>query len=161
MLNRDFKEFAELLNARGVEYLVVGGYALAAHGHPRYTGDIDFWLRPTQDNVERLLGVLKEFGFSSLGLAAADFDADTVIQLGQPPRRIDLMTVIDGVEFDACYARREKVSLSGISLHIIGLEDFKTNKQATGRLKDLADLESLTPPAGESGGRRRTPDTPD
>jgi hypothetical protein len=72
MLNRDFKEFAELLNARGVEYLVVGGYSLAAHGHPRYTGDIDFWIRPTPDNVVRLLAVLGDFGFGSLGLEAGD-----------------------------------------------------------------------------------------
>ncbi len=146
MLNRDFKEFAELLNASGVEYLVVGGYALAAHGHPRYTGDIDFWLRPTADNLSRLLSALQDFGFGSLGLAASDFDIDTVIQLGQPPRRIDLLTAVDGVSFDACYVRREQVDLAGVRLHIIGLEDFKTNKRASGRLKYLADLESLEPP---------------
>jgi predicted nucleotidyltransferase len=143
MLNRDFKEFAELLNAKGVEYLVVGGYALAAHGHPRYTGDIDFWVRPAPDNVARLLGALKDFGFGSLGLGSADFGGDTVVQLGQPPRRIDLLTSIDGVAFEACFTRREQVELGGVRLNIIGLEDFKANKQATGRLKDLADLESL------------------
>lgn len=84
MLNPDFKEFAESLNARGVEYLVVGGYALAAHGHPRYTGDIDFWVRPSTDDLARLLDALKDFGFGSLGLSASDFDANTVVQLGQP-----------------------------------------------------------------------------
>lgn len=89
MLNRDFKEFAESLNARGVEYLVVGGYALAAHGHPRYTGDIDFWVGPSADNLARPLDALKDFGFASLGLGVSDFDANTVVQLGQPPRRID------------------------------------------------------------------------
>lgn len=89
MLNRDFKEFAELLNANGVDYLVVGGYALAAHGHPRYTGDIDFWVRPSADNIERLLAALRDFGFGSLGLRATDFGSDTVVQLGQAPRRID------------------------------------------------------------------------
>jgi predicted nucleotidyltransferase len=150
MLNRDFKEFAELLNAKGVEYLVVGGYALAAHGHPRYTGDIDFWIRPTPENIARLLRTLDDFGFGSLGLSASDFDADTVVQLGQPPRRIDLLTTIDGVAFDACFARRERVELAGVHLNIIGLEDFKTNKRATGRLKDLADLESLDPAADPS-----------
>ena len=143
MLNPDFKEFAELLNAKGVEYLVVGGYALAAHGHPRYTGDIDFWVRPTPNNIDRLLSALAAFGFGSLGLQAGDFRADTVVQLGQPPRRIDLLTTIDGVTFEDCYARREPVELAGLNLNIIGLEDFKTNKRATGRLKDLADLESL------------------
>jgi hypothetical protein len=152
MLNRDFKEFAELLGARSVDYLLVGGYALAAHGHPRYTGDIDFWVRPTADNIARLLRVLDDFGFASLGLRAEDFTADTVVQLGQPPRRIDLLTRIDGVAFDACFARRERVAVAGVALNIIGLEDFKTNKRATGRLKDLADLESLEPPSGDEPG---------
>jgi hypothetical protein len=143
MLNRGFKAFAELLNAEGVEYLVVGGYALAAHGHPRYTGDIDFWVRPSSDNVSRLLTVLQRFGFESLGLKAADFGPDSVIQLGQPPRRIDLLTAIDGVEFDACWGRREHVTVDGVALAVIGLDDFATSKRSSGRLKDLADLESL------------------
>lgn len=155
MLNRDFKEFAELLHARGVEYLVVGGYALAAHGHPRYTGDIDFWVRPTPENLARLLIVLNEFGFGSLGLRADDFDTDSVVQLGHPPRRIDLLTAVDGVSFDDCYARLESVEIAGVRLNIIGLEDFKTNKRASGRLKDLADLESLEPPAGPDAATRR------
>lgn len=146
MLDRDFKEFAELLNAHRVEYLVVGGYALAAHGHPRYTGDIDFWIRPDPDNISRLLNALTEFGFASLGLTVQDFTADTVIQLGHPPARIDLLTAIDGVSFDGCHARREQVMFAGVSLNIIGLEDFKQNKQASGRPKDLLDLASLTPP---------------
>ena len=147
MLNRDFKEFAESLNARGVEYLVVGGYALAAHGHPRYTGDIDFWVRPSADNLARLLDALMDFGFGSLGLGVSDFDTDTVVQLGQLPRRIDILTAIDGVAFVECFARREQVELDGVCLNIIGLADFKSNKRASGRLKDLADLESLEPPA--------------
>jgi len=146
MLNRDFKEFAELLNAHRVEYLVVGGYALAAHGHPRYTGDIDFWVRPAPDNLIRLLGALHAFGFGSLGLKLDDFSPGTVVQLGQPPRRIDLLTGIDGVAFDDCFVRRERVELAGVRLNIIGLEDFKISKRASGRLKDLADLEQLEPP---------------
>jgi predicted nucleotidyltransferase len=156
MLNRDFKEFVELLNARRVEYLLVGGYALAAHGHPRYTGDIDFWVRPTEDNLARLLDALNDFGFGSLGLGVSDFGGDTVVQLGQPPRRIDLLTAIDGVTFDECFARRERVEFGGVGLNIIGLEDFKANKRASGRHKDLADLEALDPPprsdtTGEAG----------
>jgi predicted nucleotidyltransferase len=147
MLNRDFKEFAELLDAKGVEYLLVGGYALAAHGHPRYTGDIDFWVRPSDANLLRLLDVLGDFGFGSLGLGVTDFAEDTVVQLGQPPRRIDLLTGIDGVSFDACFSRREQVVVDGVRLNIIGLEDFKANKRASGRPKDLADLQSLEPPA--------------
>ncbi|MDZ7592031.1 MAG: hypothetical protein U5L05_15420 [Rubrivivax sp.] len=149
MLNRDFKEFAELLNASGVEYLVVGGYALAAHGHPRYTGDIDFWLSPTPENIDRLLAALKAFGFGSLGLTRADFTDDSVIQLGVAPGRIDLLTRIDGVEFDACWGRRETMEVDGLPLNFIGLEDFKANKRAVGRFKDLADLEALEPPTAD------------
>ena len=147
MLNRDFKEFAELLNAKGVEYLVVGGYALAAHGHPRYTGDIDFWVLPTLENLQRLISVLADFGFASLGLSVSDFGPDTVVQLGHPPRRIDLLTAVDGVSFDDCFAHREHVELGGVHLPIIGLEDFKANKRASGRLKDLVDLETLDAPS--------------
>lgn len=150
MLNRDFKEFAGLLDARGVDYLVVGGYALAAHGHPRYTGDIDFWVRPEPGNIARLLAALQDFGFGSLGLGAHDFAADTVVQLGHAPRRIDLLTTLDGVSFEDCFTRREIVELDGVRLSIIGLEDFKANKRASGRLKDLADLESLEPGGGDA-----------
>ena len=95
-----------------------------------------------------MLAALQDFGFGSLGLTAADFDADSVIQLGQPPRRIDLLTAIDGVTFDDCWERREIVDLAGVRLPIIGLSDFKANKRASGRLKDLADLESLGAGAG-------------
>ena len=150
MLNRDFKEFAELLGARGVEHLVVGGYALAAHGHPRYTGDIDFWIRPTPDNIERLLLALGDFGFGSLGLTRDDFGSDSVIQLGHPPRRIDLLTTLDGVDFSECWSRREVVALGGVTLNIIGRGDFISNKQAVGRLKDLADIEAINSP--QAGG---------
>ena len=143
MLNSDFKEFAELLNAHGVEVLVVGGYALAAHGHPRYTGDIDFWVSPSPANITRLLTALQAFGFGSLGLKAEDFSDDTVVQLGQPPRRVDLLTRIDGVDFSSCWSRREILDIDGVRMAFIGLEDFKTNKRASGRLKDLADLEAL------------------
>lgn len=144
MLSRDFKEFIGLLNANAVEYLVVGGYALAAHGHPRYTGDIDIWVGSKAENIGRLLQALEVFGFGSLGLAAADFAApDAVVQLGYPPARIDLMTGIDGVEFDACYARAQKVQVDDVTLPIIHVDDFKTNKRAVGRLQDLADLQTL------------------
>jgi hypothetical protein len=146
MLNRDFKEFVELLNANAVEYLLVGGYALAAHGHPRYTGDIDFWVSPKPANITRVLAALDQFGFGSLGLGAGDFTPDCVIQLGHPPGRIDLLTGIDGVDFDSCWRRRETVRLDGLAIHVIALDDFKTNKRAKGRAKDLADLEALEPP---------------
>lgn len=147
MLNRDFKEFVGLLNSTGVEYLVVGGYALAAFGHPRYTGDIDLWVNPSHANAQRLVQALGEFGFGGLGLTPADFvRPDSVVQLGYPPARIDLLTSIDGVRFAPCYERRTQVTIDGVDLPIIHVDDFRTNKLAVGRARDLADLESLDAP---------------
>ncbi len=144
MLNQDFKEFAELLASNKVEYLIVGGYALAAFGHPRYTGDLDFWVGTDAANAQRILAALEAFGFGALGIEPVDLTAkNNVIQLGYPPRRIDLLTSIDGLEFAPSYARRMVVAVDGMQLHFIGLEDFKTNKRATGRHKDLADLAAL------------------
>jgi hypothetical protein len=152
MLNRDFKEFIELLSSTGVEYLIVGGYALAAHGHPRYTGDLDIWIRSSPLNVEKLLDVLARFGFGGLGLKAEDFlKPESIVQLGYPPSRIDLLTSIDGVDFETSYAHRVVMKVAGVDLPIIGIGEFRTNKRATGRAKDLADLESLDDPGeGES-----------
>ena len=114
------------------------------HGQPRYTGDLNLWLRVTPGNVERVLRALADFRFGSVGLSAADFmQPEAVIQLGYPPGRIDLLTHVDGVDFDACFAKRIEVSVVGVVLPVIGLEDFKSNKRASGRAKDLADLEAL------------------
>ncbi|MGH8034617.1 MAG: hypothetical protein ACREO9_05280, partial [Lysobacterales bacterium] len=107
MLTPDFKEFAALLNSNGVEYLVVGGYALAAYGHPRYTGDLDFWIGTDASNSDRVIATLAQFGFGSLGISREDLTApNQVIQMGYPPARIDLLTSIDGVDFVECYQRR-------------------------------------------------------
>ena len=150
MLNKDFKEFAELLNSIGVEYLIVGGYALAAHGYPRYTGDLDIWIRSTESNIDRLLDVLARFGFGELGLERKDFlEPGAVVQLGYPPARIDLLTAIDGVEFSKCHANRVIMKIGGVDLPIIGLDEFRANKRASGRAKDLADLESLDSPGND------------
>ena len=131
MLSKDFKEFAELLHSNRVEYLIVGGYALAAYGHPRYTGDLDFWIGCDAGNAARVLAALEQFGFGSLGVAQADLTTpERVIQLGFPPRRIDLLTSIDGVEFGACFARRLDVDVDGLPLHFIALEDFKRQSRA-------------------------------
>lgn len=144
MLTSDFKEFAQLLDTNDVEYLIVGGYALAAHGHPRYTGDLDFWVGTDLLNGERIIKTLKDFGFGSLQLTAKDFTIpNQTVQLGYPPRRIDLLTGISGVDFRQCCERRLVVAVDGMNLPFIGLEDFKTNKAAVGRPKDLADLDSL------------------
>lgn len=151
MLNKDFKEFAGLLNANGVEYLIVGGYALMVHGYPRYTGDIDFWINPAPTNVRALLAALSQFGFASVGLVEADFlKPDAVVQLGYPPARIDLMTAIDGVQFDAAFAQRVVLTIDGVELSVIGRSELITNKSSTGRLKDLSDVQALRD--GETGG---------
>jgi hypothetical protein len=144
MLNEDFKEFVALLHSNQVDYLIVGGYALAAYGHPRYTGDLDFWVGTNAANARRVLQALDAFGFGSLGIAQTDLTApNRVIQLGFPPRRIDLLTSIDGVDFADCFERRITVEFDGMVLNFISLNDFKTNKRSTGRHKDLADLEAL------------------
>lgn len=144
MLSKDFKEFAELLNANGVEYLIVGGYAMALHGRPRNTGDLDIWVRPTEANAEALMKSLVQFGFGDVGLTSQDFVlSDQVVQLGYPPFRIDLMTGIDGVLFETAWPNRQTFVHDGISFNFIGLEDLKTNKKASGRPRDLDDLENL------------------
>lgn len=151
MLTSDFKEFAELLNSNRVEYLVVGGYALAAYGHPRYTGDLDFWIGTDASNAHKVLAALNQFGFGSLGITQADLTTENqVIQLGFPPGRIDILTSLDGVKFATCFERRLLVVVDGISLNFIHLEDFKTNKKSVGRHQDLADVEALERPRNSS-----------
>ena len=144
LLNKDFKEFVQFLNANAVEYLVVGGYALMAHGHPRYTGDIDFWVNPTRANITNLLTALNQFGFASVDLKEEDFLVEqAVIQLGFPPARIDLMVSISGVEFASAYKSRLEVNLDDTKINVISRNDFIRNKQATGRPKDFVDLKEL------------------
>ena len=144
LLNKDFKEFVQFLNANAVEYLVVGGYALMAHGHPRYTGDIDFWVDPTRANIANLLMALGQFGFASIDLKEEDFLVEqAVIQLGFPPARIDLMVSVSGVEFASAYKSRLEVDLDGTQINVINRNDFIRNKKATGRPKDLIDLKEL------------------
>src|SRR5689334_22801650 len=144
ILDPDFREFIALLNNHEVRYLIVGGYAVAFHGYPRYTKDIDIWVDAEQENVGRLLRALHDFGFGDVGLNAEDFlTPGYVIQLGYPPNRIDLLTSIKGVEFTACYDSRIKLSVGGMDLCFINLENLKRNKRAAGRLQDLADIENL------------------
>ena len=143
-LDRDFKEFVALLNAHNVRYLIVGGYAVAAHGLPRYTGDFDTWLWLSKENAQRVLGVLDEFGFGGLAIAEEDFSReDSVVQLGYPPHRIDLLTSISGVNFEEAWLRRLDVEIEGEVVGFIGREDLITNKRAVGRPQDLADVARL------------------
>lgn len=144
VLNQDFREFFESLNASDVRYLLVGGYAVAYHGRPRYTKDVDVWVDATVENGERLVAALARFGFGSLAITSDDFQKpDRVIQLGVAPNRIDLLTSIPGVEFADCYARKQVIDDDGLAINVISIEDLKASKRATGRLQDLADIEEL------------------
>lgn len=143
-LQQDLKEFIELLNARGVEFVVVGGYAVAFHGHPRFTGDIDVLLAPTPQNAAKVLKVLADFGFAQLDLSIEDFvRPERVVQLGRPPNRIDLLTSISGVEFEEVWADRQSAHLDGVPVSFLGLKCLLLNKRASGRPKDMADLAKL------------------
>lgn len=143
-LNRDCKEFLSLLNSSDVRYLVVGGYALGAHGHVRYTKDLDIWLDTTEKNIAGLIDVLKRFGFDSLNISASDFTTPgTMVQLGYEPARIDLLTRVSGLDFDPSYRRRIDTTLDGVPITLICREDLRRNKMASGRLRDLADVEAL------------------
>lgn len=145
MLNPDFKEFIQSLNDNQVRYLVIGGYAVALHGYPRYTKDIDIWIEMTPDNASRMVQTLAQFGFGALNLQAEDFLApDQVIQLGYPPNRIDLITTPDGIDFQVCYETRLDVDMDGVTVSFIDLENLKRNKRASGRFQDLADWENLS-----------------
>lgn len=140
----DFREFAACLNAHEVRYLIVGGYAVAFHGHPRYTKDLDVWIDHSPANARNLLAALADFGFGSLGLSEADFvEPQQVVQLGRPPLRIDLLTSVTGLAFVDCYPHRDTLEIEGTALSFIGLDELRANKLATGRHQDLADLENL------------------
>ncbi len=144
MLNQDFKEFIQSLNDNGVRYLVIGGYAVAFHGHPRYTKDMDVWIAMDAENAANMVKALEQFGFASLGLQAADFlMPDQIIQLGYPPNRIDVITTAAGVDFETCYAARVQSEVNGVPVNFIDLENLKRNKKAAGRHQDLADVENL------------------
>jgi hypothetical protein len=144
LLTDDFREFLRLLNANRVEYLLVGGYAVGFHGYPRATVDLDVWIRATSDNADRVVGALQAFGFDVAALDAALFtDPRSIVRLGVPPFRIEVMTSIDGVEFEECRERGVRVDLDDVWVPVISLADLKVNKRAAGRHKDLADLEHL------------------
>jgi len=145
MLSKDFKEFVELLNKSNVKYLVVGGYAVAVHGFPRYTKDLDIWIELSSHNADAIIDALAQFGFGALDLKPEDFlEAGRIIQLGYPPHRIDLITSLSGVTFEDCYRVRVQVDLQGMTVDFIDLDNLKKNKLATGRIQDLADLENLS-----------------
>lgn len=146
-IRNDFKELLELFNKHKVEYLIVGGYALAFHGAPRFTGDIDLFVRPVRENAECILAALNEFGFGSLDLSEDDFTTPgKVVQLGVPPVRIDIITKASGVSWEKADAGKVPGCYGQTPVFFISRADFIANKRATGRKKDAADIEALGEP---------------
>jgi len=143
-VQEDFRNFLALLIKHEVEFMIVGGYALAFHGAPRFTGDIDVFVKPDQQNAILIIKALADFGFSSLNLTVDDFqDPGKVIQLGLPPVRIDIITSISGVTWEEANTSKISGPFGDLSVSYIGKKQFITNKRATGRKKDFADLEAL------------------
>ena len=154
-LNPDFRDVLSLFNAEGVEYMVVGGYALAAHGLPRATGDIDLWIRPSAENAARTYRALLAFGAPADRFAEKDFESDDLIfQIGVPPSRVDVITSIEGVHFDEAWTNREVVEVEGIQLSVIGRQELIRNKRAVGRPQDKADVARLEEAANARRGQR-------
>jgi predicted nucleotidyltransferase len=144
MLNENFKDMLLALNEAGAEYLLVGAYALAAHGSPRATGDIDFWVRTTPDNAERVWRALVNFGAPTSEISVDDFATPGIVfQIGVPPQRIDILTSISGVHFEAAWKSRLMVAVDGIEVPVLGLSDLLRNKSSSGREKDEADLPTI------------------
>jgi len=143
-LHSDFKEFFRLLNARQVEYLLVGGYAVGHYGYPRATGDLDVWVEMNPDNARRVTDALRDFGFNVPELRPEIFLVpDQIIRMGIAPVKIEIFTTIKGLDYSACRPNRQRVKIDDLEIPIVGLEDLKAAKRAAGRLKDLADLEHL------------------
>lgn len=143
-LEPDFEDFISFLNKYEVEYLVVGGYAMAFHGRPRYTGDLDIWINISETNADKMLIVLREFGFSSLPFTKEDFLKENIInQIGYPPLRIDILTSIDGVTFQEAYIQKRNIHIENLEVAFIGLAQLIENKKASNRAQDIADIESL------------------
>lgn len=143
-IQSDFKELLELFNENKVEYLIVGAYAMALHGVPRFTGDIDLFVKPDSENAKRILVALEAFGFGSIDLSEEDFTkTDNVIQLGVPPVRIDIITSLTGVTWEDANANRVKGDYGGVAVYFLSKRDIIKNKKALARHKDLADLERL------------------
>jgi hypothetical protein len=143
-LARDFKEFLKLLNSNSVEYLLIGGYAVGIYGHIRATNDLDIWVNVSPDNATRIDRALRQFGFAESGLTSELFLArNNVVRMGVPPIRIEILTSISGVEFDTCYAEKHLIRIEELVVPVISLARLRQNKAASGRAKDLADLENL------------------
>jgi hypothetical protein len=140
----DFKEFLKLLNSNGVEYLLIGAYAVGIHGYVRATGDLDIWVRRNPANARAVENALRAFGFATPSLTPELFLAEnSVIRMGMPPMRVEILTSISGAEFEPCYAEKLLVKIDELLVPVISLARLRDNKLASGRMKDLADLENL------------------
>ena len=145
-LESDFKDFIQLLNQHKVDYMVVGGYALAFHGEPRFTGDMDIWINCSKENATRMVAVMHDFGAASVCFTKADFMNGAIIkQIGQPPLRIDILGEIDGVNYKDAIRDKQVYKSGGLSIPFIGVKDFIKNKEAVGGKKDLQDVKKLKP----------------
>jgi len=144
MLNEDYRDMLQALADEKVKFLLVGAYALAAHGYPRATMDIDIWVMPSPDNADAVLRALNRFGAPLENLTRKDLQADgTIFQIGIAPRRIDIITTASGLQFEATYRNSIPVTIEGIEVRIPSIDDLILNKRAIGRTKDLADAEAL------------------
>ena len=144
MLNEDYKEILQELYAEKVRFLLVGAYALAAHGYPRATVDLDVWVMPTHENAKAVLRALTRFGAPVSDLAIQDLEKEgTVFQIGVAPRRIDILTALSGLDFEDTFERSIPVDIEGIQVYVPSIDDLIRNKRASGRTKDLADAEAL------------------
>lgn len=145
LLPPDFKEFLRLLNSKSVEFLVIGGYAVAHYGYVRATADMDIWIALNPANAERAADAIRDFGFNDPELTPRLLlEPSKIIRMGNPPFRLEVLTTISGVDFEECYARRTISEVDGLEVPFIGLEDLKANKRASARTKDLADLDHLS-----------------
>lgn len=143
-IQQDFKELLELFNRHKVEYIIVGSYALAYYGSPRYTGDIDLYVNPSRENAEKIISALKDFGFGSLNLRIEDFCIpQQIVQLGKPPVRIDIITSITGVTWKDAWMNKTSAKYGDIPVFFLGRSEYITNKRAIGGKKDIADLEAI------------------
>ncbi len=140
----ELREFLELLNEHHVEYLLIGGYAVGYHGFPRATADMDIWVATNESNAGKIVAALEEFGFAGTGMTPELFlGPDKITQMGNPPLRIEILTTISGIEFAEAYATRVIDVIDGVPVVFISSDNLKTNKRASGRPKDLADLDNL------------------
>jgi hypothetical protein len=156
-LSPDFRELLELLNSAGVRYLVLGGYAVNFHGHHRNTKDLDVWIAVDADNAGRVSQALQHFGFPAASVPSSHFlQKGKIFIFGREPFRVDILTDPSGVDFEFCYGRRVEAELDGVRIPFISLEDLRTNKTASGRLRDLADVENLPAQPTPPGPRKRT-----